>query len=105
MNQPSPLSYEYVHDTIFRKLSDTCARYKNVLPEMGSIEQAIVSADRENYHELTLIVIDILETNAERSRIIQELLGNVRMDYWHGVDSKYPAHAGKFYIGSVAENE
>jgi hypothetical protein len=81
MDQPSPLSYEYVHDTIFRKLSETCIKYRDILPEIESIEQAIRSADHENYFTLTITMIDTLKSNAERSRVVKEIFENVRMDF------------------------
>lgn len=104
MEQLNSLSYSYVHDTIFRKLSDTCVKYRNVLPEITSIEQAIKSADAENYLQLTTIVFDILKTNAERSRVILEIFENVQKDFMHAQDAKFPAHEGKYYINSLGDN-
>src|SRR5689334_13220601 len=104
MEQLNSLSQQYVHDTIFRKLSDTCAVYRNVLPEINSIEQAIKSANGENYLQLATIVVDILETNAERSRVIQEIFENIQKDLLHARDAKFPAHEGKYYINSLNDN-
>jgi len=103
MDQSDSLSYEYVHDTIFRKLSKTCTKYRNILPEIENIEQAIATVDRENYFSLTMIIIDILEKNAERSRVMREIFENVRKDFLHGLDSSNPAHEGKYYINPVAD--
>jgi len=105
LDQPSQLSYEYVQNTIFRKLSDTCDRYRDLLPEIESVENAIVSADHENYFALTMMMINTLIEYAERSKAVQEILDNVRMDFWHGLDSRYPAHIGKYYISSVSDTE
>jgi hypothetical protein len=104
MDQLTCLPYEYVQDTIFRKLFDTCVKYRHVLPEMESIEKAIGSADRKNYRELTIIIIDTLKTNAERSRVLREIFDNVTIDFQHGLDSKYPAHEGKYYINSIVDS-
>jgi hypothetical protein len=103
IDQPNRLSYQYVHETIYRKLSDTCAKYRNILPEMESVETTIVSANSKNFFALTMMLIDALKEHAEKSKAVQEIFENVRMDFWHGLDPKHPAHQGKYYINSVAD--
>lgn len=103
IEQPNRLSYQYVHQTIYRKLSDTCARYRDILPEMESVETTIVTANSKNFFALTMMMIDTLKEHAEKSKAVQEIFENVRKDFWHGIDSKYPAHQGKYYISSVAD--
>lgn len=68
---------------------------------MRAIENAITSADHQNYLQLAIIVMDTLKTNAERSRIIQEIFDNIQQDFSHGLDSSYPRHKGKYYINSM----
>lgn len=101
MDRLESLPNEYIHDIIFPKLLNTCVKYRNVLPEMEAIENAIASADHSNYLQLAAIIIDTLKTNAERSRIIQEISHNVQKDFQHGIDSRYPKHEGKYYINSI----
>lgn len=105
IDKPSRLSYQYVHETIYRKLSDTCAKYRNILPEMESVETTIVTANSQNFFALTMMMIDTLKEHAEKSAVVQEIFDNARMDFWHGVDERYPAHKGKYYISSVADDE
>ena len=102
IEQPNRLSYQYVHETIYRKLSDTCARYRDILPEMESVETTIVTANSQDFLSLTMMMIDTLKEHAEKSAVVQEIFENVRMDFWHGIDSKYPAHQGKYYLSSIA---
>jgi hypothetical protein len=103
IEQPNRLSYQYVHETIYRKLSDTCAKYRSILPEMECVETTIGSANRQNFFALAMMMIDTLKEHAEKSKAVQEIFDNVRMDFWHGIDPKYPAHQGKYYISSVAD--
>jgi len=67
IDKPSRLSYQYVHETIYRKLSDTCTKYKNILPEIESVETIMASANRQNFFALTMIMIDALKEHAEKS--------------------------------------
>jgi hypothetical protein len=102
IEQPNRLSYQYVHETIYRKLSDTCAKYRDILSEMESVKTTIVTANRQNFLALTIMMIDSLKEYAEKSAVVQEIFKNVRIDFWHGIDSKYPAHLGKYYLSSIA---
>ena len=104
MEKLNSLSYKYVHETIFRKLSDTCVVYRNVLPEIQGMEQAIRSADAENYLQLASIVVDVLKTNADRSRVIREMFENIQKDFLHAHDSNFPAHKCKYYITSLNDD-
>jgi hypothetical protein len=72
---------------------------------MRAIENAILSADHQNYHQLAIIVMDTLKTNSERSRIIQEIFDNIQRDFSHGLDSSSPRHEGKYYIDSVTATD
>lgn len=105
VDQPSQLSYQYVHATIYKKLSDTCAKYRNILPEMENVQTTIVSANHQNFFALTMMMIDSLKEYAEKSKAVQEIFDNVRKDFWHGIDPKYPAHQGKYYISSVSDDD
>jgi hypothetical protein len=103
IDQPNRLSYQYVHETIYRKLSDTCAKYRNILPEMESVEVAMVSANSKNFFALTMMMMDALKEHAERSKDVEEIFENVRMDFWHGIDPRRPVHQGRYYINSVTD--
>lgn len=101
----SPLSYDYVCNTIFRKLSETFDKYRNVLPDIANVEAAITEVTPEDFFELTVNEIRMLKVHAEHSELVKAIFDNTRLDFLHGVDERNPAHEGKYYIDSVADNE
>jgi hypothetical protein len=105
MDQPSQLSHDYVFNTIFKKLADTFDKYSAVLPDIDNVEQAITDATPEDVYDLTIRIVNMLKAHAEHSEVVMEIFNNVRMDFWHGLDARYPKHKGKYYIDSVADNE
>ncbi|SKC47383.1 hypothetical protein [Ohtaekwangia koreensis] len=105
MDHQSQLSPDYVFNTIFKKLADTFDKYRDILPDIDNVEQAITDATPEDFFDYTMRVINMLKTHAEHSEVVMEIFNNVRMDFWHGSDPAYPKHEGKYYINSVADSE
>ena len=102
--QLSTLSYDYVFNHIFRKLSDTFDRYRNVIPAIEDIEHAITSKEGSDPFQMTIGVIEILKLHGKKSELVQEVFENVRQDFWHGITpDQVERHPGKYYIDSVAD--
>ena len=103
--QPSPLSYDYVFNYIFKKLGDTFAKYRDILPPIEEVEQAIVANENpKDPFEITLIIVEMLKEHAEKSSLVQEIFENTKLDFYHGLNPEvYPKHEGKYYIDSVVD--
>jgi hypothetical protein len=101
------LSHDYVFNYVFKKLSDTFEKYRGILPDIDALEQAITSIapeKAEDVFEITVHILQMLKSHAEKSKLISEIYENVRNDFWHILKpSKIPKHKGKYYIDSVAE--
>ncbi len=102
-DQLSTLSHDYVFNYIFKKLSDTFDRYRNILPAIENVEQAIISKKNDDDpFKLTMIVVSMLKSHGEKSALIQEIFENVKIDFWHGlIPEQISQHVGKYYIDSV----
>lgn len=104
--QLSPLSYDYVFNHVFQKLSDTFDKYREVLPAVDELEQFLIRAieKKDDPFQVTLSVIDMLKTHAENSELVNEIFENVRRDVWHQLKPDQVAkHEGRYYINSVAD--
>jgi len=49
---------------------------------MESVETTIISANSKNFFSLTMMLIDALKEHAEKSKAVQEIFDNVRMDFF-----------------------
>lgn len=102
--QLSQLSYDYVFNDVFKKLSDTFDRYRAILPAIGDVEHAIVSRKSGDPFETTLHVIEMLKSHGEKSKLVQEVFENVRQDFWHAITpDQICRHPGKYYLNSIAD--
>jgi hypothetical protein len=105
-DQPTPLSYDYIFDYIFKKLCDTFDKYRDTLPPVEAVEQAIVALDDdpESLREATFTVMKTLKEHAEKSDLVKEIFDNITLDLFHGFKpNTFPRHEGKFYINSIAD--
>lgn len=104
LDLPSNLSYDYVFNDVFKKLSDTFDKYRNILPPVSEVEQAITSSQQDNPFLATVHILDILKEHAAKSPLIEEIFENVKRDMWHGIDpEKVGRHKGKYYIESIVK--
>lgn len=104
MYENSTLSWDYVFNHIFAKLSDTFDKYRDILPPVDDIEQAIVSQQPTDEMDVVLIVIGLLKSRSEDSPLISEIFENVSADFYYGIDpERYRRHEGKYYIDSVGD--
>lgn len=88
---------------IFKKLSDTFDKYRDVLPAIEDVEQAIVSKEASDPFQITLEVIEMLKSHGEKSELVREVFENVKRDFWHALKPDQIAkHQGRYYINSVA---
>ena len=103
-DQLSTLSHDYVFNHVFKKLSDTFDKYRNILPAIQDVEQAIVSEKGHDPFQITLVVIEMLKSHGEKSDLIQEIFQNVRRDFWHALKpEQISRHEGKYYVNSVSD--
>jgi hypothetical protein len=104
MDQLNPLSHDYVFNTIFQKLADTFDKYRDILPDINNVEQAMTDATPEDVFDYTIRFVRMLKAHAEHSSVVKEIFYNVGKDFLHGVDAKNPKHEGKYYIDSIADS-
>jgi hypothetical protein len=103
-DQSSPLSYDYVFNHVFKKLSDTFEKYRNILPAIDDVERAIVSQKAGDPFQMTVDAIEMLKTHGEKSELVHEIFENVKQDFWHALEPELIAqHQGKYYINSIAD--
>ena len=103
-DQLSTLSYDYVFNHVFKKLSDTFDKYRSVIPSIEDLECAITSKEGGDPFQMTLDIIETLKIHGEKSELVQEVFENVQQDFWHGLSpEEIQKHPGKYYIDSVAE--
>lgn len=102
-DQLSPLSYDYVFNYVFKKLGDTFDKYRDLLPVIEDVEQAIVSREVNDPFQITMSVIEMLKYHAEKSELVNEVYENVKRDFWHALKpDQISKHEGKYYINCVA---
>jgi 16S rRNA C1402 N4-methylase RsmH len=100
----SPLSYDYVFNHVFKKLSKTFERYRDILPAIDDVERAIVAQKGGDPFQMTINVIEMLKSHGEKSELVKEVFENVRIDFWHAIKpEEIPRHEGAYYINSVAD--
>jgi hypothetical protein len=100
--QLSTLSYDYVFNHVFKKLSDTFEEYRSVIPAIENVERAITSKEGGDPFEITLDVIQMLKAHGEKSELVQQVFENVQQDFWHALSpEQVERHPGKYYIDSV----
>jgi len=58
-------------------LSDTFDKYRDVLPAIENVEQAIVSKETSGPFQITLEVIEMLKNQGEKSELVHEVFENV----------------------------
>jgi len=103
-DEPSNLSYDYVFNHVFKKLSDTFDKYRHILPPVSEVEQAIIASQQDDPFLATIHILDMLRTHSAESELIGEIFDNIRRDMWHGIDpEKVAPHEGDYYIASVAD--
>jgi triphosphoribosyl-dephospho-CoA synthetase len=99
-----PLSYDYVFNHVFRKLSQTFEKYRDILPAINDVENAIVSQKGDDPFQMTLDVIEMLKVHSEKSELVYEVFENVRSDFWHALrPEEVQRHSGKYYINSITD--
>ena len=105
-DEESMLSHDYVFNYVFKKLSDTFDKYRNILPPVSEVEEAITKGehDDEAIFTVTVNILTVIKKHAETSPLIAEIFENLRRDFWHGITPKQvKKHEGKYYIDSVAD--
>jgi hypothetical protein len=99
--EPKPISHDYIFNDVFRKLSNTITKYRDTIPPLNDIEQAIIAGEKDDPFLLTVHILDMLKVHAANSQIEAEIFDNVRKDFWHGPGAtKIKRHIGKYYITS-----
>lgn len=104
MSENSRLSYDYVFNYMFKKLSDTFDKYRDILPVIDDVEQAIVSKEPTDGVDIIVIVASLLKSRGEDSPLVAEIFENFKRDFYHGVEpERVRKHEGKYYIDSVGD--
>jgi hypothetical protein len=104
MSEDSGLSYDYVVNYMFKKLSATFDKYRDILPVIDEVEQAIVSKEPSDGVDIVLIVAAALKNRCEDSPLVGEIFENFKRDFYHGLEpERVEKHEGRYYIDSVGD--
>ena len=94
-----------VFEKIFAKLSATFLEYREIIPAVAELEDALVNTEKENSLEIAVHILDTLKSHAAKSAIANQILNNISQDYWHALrPNEVKPYPGETYLSFNMRN-